>query len=35
MTNGVHKVHQAKAKLFVIIDDRDKRATHQMQPRYL
>jgi hypothetical protein len=35
MTNGVHKIHQAETKLFVIVDDRNERVIHQMQPRYL
>lgn len=33
MANGVYEVHQAGAKLFVIVNDRDKRATHQTRPR--
>ena len=33
MTNGVYEVHQAGAKLLVIVNDRNKRATHQRRPR--
>jgi hypothetical protein len=33
ITNGAHQVHQARAKVFVVVDDRNERAVHQMQPR--
>jgi hypothetical protein len=32
MANGVYEIHQAQAKLFVIVNDRDERTTHQTRP---
>jgi hypothetical protein len=33
IANGAHEVHQARAKVLVVVDDRNERAIHQMQPR--